>query len=147
MKWINPFKKANKISGPAQDTVELEVICDFGFTLQFAGMDENHIPFEKLANGKEIRKYPDMFPKRDIDVSLRETEDHIRFFRLDAHVPIFDSGDSMYDSWHCLYLIEAPRHKGYDAVYATGGWCGPAKIIGYKKLLKMPSELEALKMR
>lgn len=144
MKWTNPLKNGNKIFAPTQETVELNVKGDFGFTLQFAYIDENHMLFEKLVDGKEIRKYPEMLPKRDVDVSLREKDDHIRFFRLNANIPIFDSGDSMYDSWHCLYLIETPRRKEYDAVYATGGWCGPAKIIGYKKLLKMPSELAAL---
>lgn len=127
-----------------EDIVLLDLESDFGFQLYFEQKDFEHLPLQKLEKHKVVREYENVFSKKyDVHVSLCEMSDLIRFLRLSAAIPVFDSYDSMYDRWHNLYLIWNPEDGAYDAVYAVGGYARHS-VSGYKRLKKIPDILAAL---
>ncbi len=82
---------------------------------------------------------------KDFEISYSKDIHDKRVVSLTAYMPIFDSDDSMYDRWHCLYLISDYHKSGnITGVYATGGWCGAASLAVFENMTAADSRIKEL---
>lgn len=117
---------------------------DFGegflFSVEALNVTEEDL---KRCNSGNLKEPCDhyQFGKYDkCDVLIYTDGYYPKVVRICKDIPTFDSGDREYDSWHDLYLVQE-KSGDIHAIYCTGGY-HIALIQGYKKVYKLPGELE-----
>lgn len=100
-----------------------KVTCFHGvaeFTSRVDG-DKKEPEMEKKEN--RTIYIPDVLEKlSDISACFYETADGQHMLRLQENLPIFDSSDREFDSWHALYLFHGNGNGVVDGVFARGGY-------------------------
>lgn len=72
-------------------------------------------------------------------IACFESSVYQKIVRLSLSIPVFDSGDREYDSWHDLYLLQ-DKSGSIQAVYCTGGY-RISRVEGYIRVLRIPEPL------
>lgn len=106
---------------------------------------KNYISCKCFKSSTEVEPLKVEIGNKDFEISYSKDIHGKRVVSLTAYMPIFDSDDSMYDRWHCLYLISDYHKSGnITGVYATGGWCGVAKLILLENMMAADSRIKEL---
>lgn len=108
-------------SGKDLTPEERSLKSDFGTNLRFASYEDLGDAFcTDFLCSEKLEERTEKIGQAKVNVYA--DGDGNRVVELTIDVPVFDSGDREYDSWHSLYLTRGMKEGTADGYYCKGGY-------------------------